>query len=137
MNIFQVKNITMSSIIIIIELARCTYSPIGKAFEKQIKKIKALEVWKPNTQTLTIKDAVTENEWTEEAKNKLNKIKNIEILVERENLVYRINEYTYNFQKSRTTSNFGRDIYNVTITTLISLHPIEYNQDSSLLSICQ
>ena len=45
--------------------AKFTYSPVGKAFEKQIKtidkqrkkQIEALEVLKPNTQKLKIKDA--------------------------------------------------------------------------------
>ena len=44
-----------------------------------------LELLKPNTQKLTIKDVIPENTWGEEAKNELNKIKEIE------NLVYRTN----------------------------------------------
>ena len=57
-----------------IEQAKFTYSPLGKAFEKQVK---ALEVLKPNTQKLIIKDAIPEYILTEEAKNELNKIKDI------------------------------------------------------------
>ena len=53
----------------IIEQAKFTYSPLGKAFEKQIKtiaeqakkQVEALEVLKPNTKKLTIKDVVPEN----------------------------------------------------------------------------
>ena len=68
-----------------IEQAKFTYSPLGKAFEKQIKtiekqrkkQVKALEVLKPNTQKLIIKDAIPEYILTEEAKNELNKIKDI------------------------------------------------------------
>ena len=59
------------------------YSPLGKAFEKQIKQLKieekkqveASEVLKPNTQKLTIKDAISENKLTEEAKMNLIKLK--------------------------------------------------------------
>ena len=52
-----------------IEKARFTYSPLGKAFEKQIKKIeeqgrkqvKALKVSKSNVQQLIIKDVIPED----------------------------------------------------------------------------
>ena len=71
---------------IIIEQAKFTYSPLGKAFEKQIKTIEKqrkqqvedLEVFKPNIQKLTTKGAIPENNLNEEAKNELNKIKEIE-----------------------------------------------------------
>ena len=70
----------------ITEQAKFTYASLGKKFEKQIKtieeqgnkQVEALEVLKSNTQTLTFKDAIAENTITEEAKNKLNKIKEIE-----------------------------------------------------------
>ena len=70
----------------IVEKGKFTYFPLGKAFEKQTKtieeqgekQVEALEVLKPNTQKLTIKDAIQENTLTEEAKNELSKIKKIE-----------------------------------------------------------
>ena len=70
----------------IVEKGKFTYFPLGKAFEKQTKtieeqgekQVEALEVLKPNTQKLTIKDAIQENTLTEEAKNELSKIKEIE-----------------------------------------------------------
>ena len=70
----------------IIEQANFTYFPLGKAFEKQIKtteeqgkkQLEALEFLKPNTQKLTIKDMIPENTLSEEAKNNLNKIKEIQ-----------------------------------------------------------
>ena len=88
-----------------IEQAKFTFSPLRKAFEKQIKiieeqgkkQVEALEVLKPNTQKLTIKDAIPENKLTEEAKNELNKIKEIEKTIDRENLYYKTNKYTYNY----------------------------------------
>ena len=70
----------------IVEKGKFTYFPLGKAFEKQTKtieeqgekQVEALEVLKPNTQKSTIKDAIQENTLTEEAKNELSKIKEIE-----------------------------------------------------------
>ena len=57
-----------------------------------------LKVW---TQKLTIKDVIPEKTLSEEAKNEL---------VDRDNLYYKMNKYTYNFQNFWTKSTFGRDI---------------------------
>ena len=92
-----------------IEQARFTYSPFSKALEKQRKtiekqgkkQVEALEVLKPNTQKLTIKDVIPENTLSEEAKNQLNKIKEIEKTLDRKNLVYRTNEYIYSFKNKQ------------------------------------
>ena len=53
---------------------------------------------------------------TEEAKNQLDKIKEIEKMVDREKLVYKTNEYTYDFRNFQTITSFGREIYNGKIT---------------------
>ena len=45
-----------------------------------------------------MKDVIAENKLTEEVKNELSKIKEIEKTVDGENLVYRTNEYTYSFK---------------------------------------
>ena len=58
--------------------------------EDQAKKqVEALEVLKPNIQKLTIKDGIPENKLSEEAKNELDKIKEIIKTVRRVNLVCR------------------------------------------------
>ena len=57
-----------------------------------------------------------ENTLSEEAKNELNEIKETEKIVNKENLVYRTNEYTHNFKNFQTINTFGRDIYNGIIT---------------------
>ena len=80
------------------------------------KQAKALEVLEPNTQKLPIKGLIPESLSSEEAKNELNKIKEIEKTTGRENLVYRMNVYTYSFKVFWATKTFGRDIYNGTIT---------------------
>ena len=88
----------------IVEQAKFTYSPLSKAFEKQIetieehgkKQVEALEVLEHNIQKLTIKDAIPENRLSEEAKNELSKIKEVEKTVDREKLVYETNKYKKN-----------------------------------------
>ena len=63
--------------------AKLTYSTLGKALEKQRKKIEgqgqkqveSLEVLNPNTQKLKIKDVFPENAIAKNAKNELEKIK--------------------------------------------------------------
>ena len=86
--------------------SKVSHSPLGKAVEKQIKtieeqgknQVKALKVLKTNIQKLSTKDVIPENTLIEEAKDELNKIKEIEKTVIREKLYYRTNEYTYSFQ---------------------------------------
>ena len=90
----------------IIEQAKFTYSPLGKAFEKQIKTIEdqgkkqvdALNTLKSNNQ-LTIEDVIPKNALNnDEAKKELDKIKETENNVDREKLIYKTNEYTYSFK---------------------------------------
>ena len=108
----------------IIEQAKFTYSPLGKAFEKQIKTIEdqdkkqvdALNTLKSNNQ-LTIEDVIPKNALNnDEAKKELDKIKEIEKNVDRENSIYETVEYTYSFKNFQTIKTFGRDIYEGKIT---------------------
>ena len=69
-----------------------------------------------NTLQLAIKDEILENKLSEEAKNQFNKIKEKEKTANRENLVYRTNEYTLSFKNFQSINTFGRDIYNDKIT---------------------
>ena len=55
--------------------------------EQGKRQFEALEVLKPNVQKLTINDVIPENTLSKEAKNELNKIREIEKTVDRENLV--------------------------------------------------
>ena len=91
----------------IIEQAKFTYSPLGEAFEKEIKtiedqgekQIKALKTFKSDNKKLTIEDVISKNTLNnDEAIKEVNKIKEIEKNVDREKLVYRTNEYTYSFE---------------------------------------
>ena len=85
----------------IIEQAQFTYSPLGKAFEKQIKTIEdqdkkhtdALKTLKSNNQ-LTIEDVIPNDALNnDEAKKELDKIKEIEKNIGREKLIYETDEY--------------------------------------------
>ena len=68
----------------IIEQAKFTYSPLGKAFEKQTKTIQdqgekqvgALEALEPNTQKLVIKNMIPELYWVKKLKMNLIKLRN-------------------------------------------------------------
>ena len=106
-----------------IEQAKFTYSSLGKAFEKQTKTIKdqgekqieAIQDNKgqlANTQELTIKNIIPEGVLNDEAEKEMDKIMEIEKTVNRENLIYRANEYTYSFKNFQTKKTFVRDIYN-------------------------
>ena len=44
-------------------------------------------------------------------KKEPDKIKEIEINVDREKLIYETNKYTYSFKSFQTIKTFGRDIY--------------------------
>ena len=91
----------------IIEQAKFAYSPLGKAFEKQIKTIEdqgrkqvdALNILKSNSQ-LTIKDVIPNDALNnDESQKEIDKIK--EKNVDSDKLIYEANEYTYsskNFQ---------------------------------------
>ena len=112
----------------IIEQARFTYSPLGKAFDKQIKTIEdqgkkqvdALNTLKSdNNKKLEIKneDIILESTFaSDEAREEINKILKIEKNVDWEKLVYQAGKYKYDFRKFNTIRTFGEDIYNGKIT---------------------
>ena len=101
------------------EQAKFTYSPFGKAFEKQIKtiedqgqkQVEALITVKSNNQ-LTIENGIPKNALNnDETKKGLDKIKEIEKNIDRGKLIYKTNEYIYSFKNFQTIKTFGRDIY--------------------------
>ena len=112
----------------IIEQARFTYSPLGKAFEKQIKTIKdqgkkqvdALNTLKSdNNKLLEIKNEniIPKTAFaSDEPKEELNKILEIEKNVDREKLIYKTSTRIYDSRKFNTIRAFGEDIYEGEIT---------------------
>ena len=108
----------------IIEQAKFTYSPLEKAFGKQIKTIEdqgkklvdALNTLKSNSQ-LTIEDAIPKNALiNDEAKKELDEIKEMEKNVDREKLIYEAIEYKYSLKNFQMVKTFGRDNYESKIT---------------------
>ena len=90
------ENILPSNQQQIIEQVKFAYSPLGKAFKKQIKtiehqgkkQVESLNTLNSNNQ-LTIEDVIPKNGLNnDEAKKELNKTKEIEKNVDREKLIY-------------------------------------------------
>ena len=111
----------------IIEQTKFTYSPLGKAFDKQIKTIEdqgkkqvdPLNTLKSDNNKSEIKDEdiIPESAFAgDESRKELNKIKEIEKTVDREKLIYKTNKHTYDFRKFNTIRTFGEDIYDRKIT---------------------
>ena len=112
------ENILPSNKQQIIEQVKFIYSPLGKAFDKQIKttkdqgekQVEALN----NNNKLAIKDEnmLPKSSFSnEEAKDEFNKIKKLEKNVDREKLIYHSDKYVYDFRKFKTIRAFGKDIY--------------------------
>ena len=102
-----------------------TYSPLGKAFEKQIKtiedqgekQVEALKTFKSDNEKLTIEDMIPKSALNNyEAKKELDKIFETGKTIDREKLIYKASEYIYSFRNFRTIRMFGRDIYEGKIT---------------------
>ena len=108
----------------IIEQARFTYSPLGKSFEKQIKTIEdkgknqihSLESLKSKEQTKSVEYIFPEVYDSVENKNELNKIKEYEKKVSRDNMIYYSCKETFEFRMFQTIRSFGNNIYSSKIT---------------------
>ena len=109
----------------IIEQAKFTYSPLGKAFEKQIKtiedqgekQVKTLNTLKSDNDKLPTEDVIPESVFVnDKAKKEFNKMIEIEKDVDREKLFYKSHQNKYYFKNFQTIRTFGKDIYNGEIT---------------------
>ena len=108
----------------IIEQARFTYSPLGKAFEKPIKtiedqgkkQIEAFKNLKPKEQTKSIEEIFPEGYDIVEIKNELNRINEYEKKVNRDNMIYYSSKEPFDFRMFKTIRSFGDDICSSKIT---------------------
>ena len=105
----------------IIEQAKFTYSPLGKAFEKQTKTIEdqakkqadALESLKASDKELpSIKDLIPKENLNPEIINEIKRIEEEEKKVNRNKMVYKATNKTYDFRKFKTIRAFGSEIRN-------------------------
>ena len=121
----------------IIQQAKFNYSPLGKAIEKQIKTIKdqgekqvvALESLKPPDRKLPpIKDFISLKNLNPEILKEIEKIEKIEKKVDRNKMVYKGTNKTYDFRNFKTIRTFGNEIRN----NVISLDTANIEQTSLL-----
>ena len=106
----------------IIEQAKFTYSPLGKAFEKQTKTIKdqgekqvdALQSLKPSDKQLpSIRDFISKGRLNCEIVNETERIEEEEEKkADRSKIVYKASNETYDFRKFKTIRVFGNEIRN-------------------------
>ena len=105
----------------IIEQTKFTYSPLGKAFEKQTKTIKdqgkkqvdALESLKTSDKKLSsIKDFISKENQNSDIINEIKRIKEEEKKIDRNKMVYKATNKTYDFRKFKTIHAFGNEIGN-------------------------
>ena len=109
----------------IIQQAKFNYSLLGKAIEKQIKTIKdqgekqvvALESLKvPDKKLTSIKDFMQVENLNPEIINEIKRIEEIEKKVDRNKMVYKGTNKTYDFRNFKTIHTFGNDIRNNVIS---------------------
>ena len=105
----------------IIEQAKFTYSPLGKAFEKQTKSIKdqgkkqvdALESLKNSDKELpSIKDFIPIENLNSEIIDEIKRNEEVEKKVDRDKMVYKSTNKNYGFRKFKTIRAFGNEIRN-------------------------
>ena len=105
----------------IIQQTKFTYSPLGKAFEKQTKTIKdqgkkqvvALESLKdPNKKLTPVKDFIPMENLNPEIINEIKRIEEMEKQVDRNRMVYKGTNKTYYFRNFKTIRAFGNEIRN-------------------------
>ena len=101
------------------EQANFTYSPLGKAFEKQTKTIKgqgreqvdALKSLKTSDKELpSIKDFIPKEKLNPEIINEVKRIEEEEKKVDRNKMVYKATKKIYDFRKFKTIRAFGSEI---------------------------
>ena len=97
---------------------------MGKAFDKQTKTIEdqgkkqvdALKSFKPEEQTKSIKEIFPEGYDSVEIKHELNKIREYEQKVNRDNMIYYSSKEPFDFRIFKTIRSLDDDIYRSKIT---------------------
>ena len=85
--------------------------------KKQVDALNTLESNNNNKLEIKNEDIIPESAFaSDESRKELNKIKEIEKNVDRENLIYKKNKHTYDFRKFSTIRTFGEDICDGKIT---------------------
>ena len=117
----------------IIEQTKFTYSPLGKAFEKQTKTIEnqvdALESLKPSDKQLPpIRDFISKEKLNSEMVNEIERTEEEERKVDRSKIVYKASNEAYDSRKFKTMHVFGNEIRN----NIIDMNMANDEQDQLL-----
>ena len=121
----------------IIQQAKFTYSPLGKAFEKQTKTIEdqgkkqvvALESLKaPDKKLALVKDFIPMENLNPEIINEIKRIEGIKKQADRTKMVYKGTNKTYDFRNYKTIRAFGNETRN----NVISLDTANIEQENLL-----
>ena len=121
----------------LIQQAKFNYSPLGKAIKKQRKTIEdqrekqvvALESLKvPDKKLTSIKDFIPTENLNPEIINEIKRIEEIEKNVNRNKIVYKGTNKTYDFRNFKTIRTFGNEIRN----NIISLDTANIEQTNLL-----
>ena len=122
----------------IIEQAKFTYFPLGKAFEKQTKTneyqgkkhVDASTALKTSNKKLpSIKNFISIENLNPEIINEIKRIEEIEKYVDRDKMVYKSTNKTYDFRSFKTIRTFGNEIRNNVISMITA-----NNEQANLLS---
>ena len=100
-----------------IQQAKFTYSPLGKAFEKQIKTVedqgkKHVDASKTSYKIPSIKDFVPTEKFNLEIIAEIKRTEEIQKNVNRDKMVYRSTGKIYDFRGFKTIHTYGNDIRN-------------------------
>ena len=76
-----------------------------------MEKVEALKVLKPDVGQLSIKDEILQNQIIKETKKEIVKICEIGKLVNRGELVFKIDYFMYNIQRFQITWSFSKNIF--------------------------
>ena len=127
----------------IIKQAKFTYSPLGKAFEKQIKttedqgiqQVEALKALKSeeNQELESTEELFPKRMRNNEIKNERHKIKKLEEIIRRKDLKYETKKHMYDFQQYETIRSFGDNIY----TGKINIDEAEMDQSNLFKNIVE
>ena len=101
----------------IIKQAKFTYSPLGKAFDKQTiegqgrKQVEVLKLEEKMENIKSVERISTKGMRTNEIKNAIDGIRKCEEKLKKKDLRHATKKYIYDFQQHETIRYFGENIY--------------------------
>ena len=101
----------------ITQQAKLTYSPLGKAFDKQtiedqgMKQVEVLKLEENNENIKSVEGIFTKGMRTNEIKNEIDGIRKCEEKLKKKDLRHETKKDIYDFQQNETIRSFGENIY--------------------------